>query len=102
MDREGRIMRLEVQIAQMAKELATLKKPLLKEPEGNNPVVYYIRTFGREKYHYAAIKARGRWWTTGGATSSGRTYSWAELLRQIGSEDAKTLMVGVAWESLDE
>ena len=98
MSRMRRIKDLEIQISEMVETLAVLKT-WPKEPVEDYAVITFSKTFGSSSnfpYHYAAIKAGGRWWITGKVT---RSFSWEELLDFIDSA-APTMLEAGSWVSL--
>jgi hypothetical protein len=99
-----RIKDLETRAAELAAEIQALKT-WPKEPastfDGPPAVVIFTKAYGGGRpYDYAAIKAAGRWYVTGKATSGApKSFSWEELLDFVDSATS-TMMEAGSWVSL--
>jgi hypothetical protein len=98
------IQRLEL-VARQAQERLLYLQSLPKEPEGKTAVIKFTRRFspGGKKYHYAAIKTKDGWYTTGPRTP--KAYSWQDLIAWINAEgpvDVKVMVDARSVATLSE
>jgi hypothetical protein len=77
---------IKLKIRMLKKELKRLEsRP--EEPEEDGNVITFMKQFaaGGIVYSYAALKAKGLWYTTGPKSPKG--YTWDELLDFIGDDN---------------
>lgn len=92
---QDRLRNLRKEIAAVEREIAAdaRRAKQVPEPTGAHPVVRFNLRTGKSLYFYAAIKAKGRWWTTGPSCPT-EGYTWTQLIEFANGARITTITEG--------